>query len=277
MDNVADRIAGLEKLLEEQERSLKGKIKWTVIGYGILVLFVLWYTLLPLPGIQKGKWITAIGGIQEFTSPDTFAGYVRSWLTVNLPAQREAAVQQLSENSNVIAKTLVDKTLNEIIPMVEDRTTQVLDDLSDMLAEAVEDQLMPAFAEFIREDAPKLRRDFAELKEDETGKGIVLIFLTVIQQELDKYINDQLEVALGDLQKKLHRLTKTDASLTKKQDAQRRALMYWAYLADHGEVGKSPYFEIYEKLKGKLEGQLNFKDMDLPFGDAGGGEVEVVE
>lgn len=250
MTDLADRLASLEATLEGQEHQAKKKLTVTIVVYAILVLLV-------------GAYTTVVGrSVAELTSTEALAEQIKGAVAQHLPAQRQALLAQIQGNSNAYAKSLVSYTIETCIPAVEAKTTLALASLTDMLAEAVHTRLMPAFVEFLRGDAPEIKRQYAALTDKEVGKGVALIFVSVIEAELDKYLNEQFVGDVGELQKGVRALGASGAKLTLREDAQRRALVYWAYLVEYAPVGDSVYYDLIQQAKARFQWSFGPPDTD---------------
>ena len=240
MSAVEDKLAALEAVAAGLEKKLRRKIVSTKVVYGILVVVVACYTTIVARGIKK------------MTSPEALAEHVRSVVLVTVPERRAALVEQLKGNTDELAKAAVGQIIDGLLPAMEGQVKSFLEQMTEKVAHSVEAQLMPAFSEFIKADGKRLKQDYAELVEEETGEVIVTLFISVIEQELDKYLNDNFIEAVQDLQVKIRDITKPGVELTKRQEAQRRALVSWAFLSEHGEMGSSVLLDAMGGLKERL-------------------------
>lgn len=236
MSTLADKITQLEALVDEKEKKLEKKIRQTIILYAVIVVLVAAYTIV-------------VGNILVgFLSPQMLAEQLQATLSEQIPALRETVVTEARRNTRRYVRNMADK-LVESVPVMEGMIFTKLDGLTEYLAAAVEHEVMPTFAEYIKAHAPELKEKYAQMKDPETGKGIALIFLSVLETEMDKYLNEKLIGSMEGLQKDLIKLSKPGAALNRKQDAERRALRYWAYLAEHGDTGNSVVLDLVEKAK----------------------------
>lgn len=234
--SIEAKIASLETLLADQQDRLKRSIRNTFVIYGILVLFVLAYSSVVLMKIKQS------------TSPEAMAELATGYLNSELPKARESMVAMLEEHADEWAEGAAEY-VTDSIPAMENQVQFLLDDLTDKLVEHLRAQLVPAFTEFIREDAAELRERFKDLNDDEVIKGITLTFLQVIDEELDSYLNERFVAQAEELQIALHKLADPNRRLTRKQLAQRQAIHAWAYLAEHAETGDTVVTELLAELK----------------------------
>jgi hypothetical protein len=254
MSTATERIAALEEMLNAQERKMAGKVRTVIIVYAVLILLVAAYTSF------------VVAAVRELTSRQAVAEQVGAWLNENLHVKRQELVDQLTGQADDYAKTAVKFVLYDVLPEIENRTRDALDGFGDLLAQEVEEQIFPAFADFIRDDAERLRREYGTLRKDETGAALVTVFIDVIEREMDKYLNDHFIAAVGELQAQIRALAKPKGPLTRKELAQRQALVHWSYLAEHGEVGSSLYYDMLQEAKERfaayMSGLAGTEDVD---------------
>jgi len=241
MNEVAERVAALDEMLQERTKALQKRIKITIGVYVALALIVVWYTSVVLSTMK------------ELTSRKAVAEHVQSYLREQITPKREELVAQLRENSDELAEQCVGSIVKQVVPQVEEIARFILDELADSVAVAIEKQMMPAFVDFIKQDSDKLKAQYADLQDDEVAKGVVGIFVSVIEEELDKVLDRDFEEKAQELQQRLVLLSRAKkGELTKQQDAQRRALMYWSYLAQHHDPGTSIYYDMLMDVKDRF-------------------------
>ncbi len=241
MTAVADKLAALEAALAEQEVTLRRKTKTTVIVYAILV------------GVVAGYTFYVAKLIKELTSKEALTEHIQSALSGIVPERRQAIIDQLKSSAPDLAKTAVGQIEQTVIPTIEQQAKGVLDKLAGTVVKSIREKVVPDFAEFLRKDANTLKQAHSELLDKESSEAVVLLFISIIEEELDKYLNDRFIHAVGDLRKEVMDLTKKGARLTRREDAQRRVLINWAYLAEHKDVGTSLYFDLLQDFKKKVD------------------------
>ena len=108
-------------------------------------------------------------------------------------------------------------------------------------------------------------------------RGLSLIFVEVFEEQMDEYLNDRFTVEIIELQKRLMEFSRTDAErLTNKQDAQRRLLINWLYIAQQGDSGESPITMYLEMVQNRLQGFIS-TDAGPAIGVEGGEPIEINE
>lgn len=232
---IESRLSALEQLVTKQNQKLHKGLSITIVVYIILVLFVLGYTLY-------------IGGrLQEETSRANIANLVGMEVSNELPLQREQLINQLNANAQDQAIQAVDKLVTSM-PDLETYLMQMMDEQTNQLIADLQGHVVPAFTEYLKEEAPNLEAQYAEMSDEEVMQGIVGLFVDTIDQEMDKYINESFVDEMNKLQQKIARLADPNLELTRQEDAQRRVIMTFAYLAETSETGESPLAAIFEEL-----------------------------
>ncbi|OGV64639.1 MAG: hypothetical protein A3K19_29890 [Lentisphaerae bacterium RIFOXYB12_FULL_65_16] len=219
---------------------MEGKIRTVIIVYAILILLVAGYTSF------------VVSAIRDLTSRKAVAEQIGAWLNENLPVKRQELVDQLKNDADSYAKTTVGFVLDTALPGIEKKTRDILDGFGDLLAQEIEEQILPAFTDFIREDAQRLKLEYGNLRQEEMGEALVTVFLEVIEKEMDNYLNDHLIAAVGDLQEQIRHLAKPHGPLTRKEMAQRQTLVHWSFLAEHGDTGTSLYYDMLQQTKDRF-------------------------
>ena len=248
MSAVTDRIISLENLLNERENTLNKKISRTIVIYVILVGLTAAYTLFMVYYLKRQ------------TSPE-----ILSEIALNLTSQyaakgREHTVQRTTENSEEIAQVVVEQTINSI-PRAEVPILNLVDVFIDYIDQHMKNELIPAFTVILEENADELRARYQDLQDEEKMQGLALMFVDILEIEMDKYINESLISEVFELKKKLLELASPEGQLTKKQFAQRQVLINWVYLTENKEVGNSYMFDFLEKVQ---DGFNSILEIDPP-------------
>ena len=256
MSAVSDRVKSLENLLSDREDRLNKKITRTIIIYVILVCFTGAYTIFMVYYLKRQ------------TSPD-----VLSEVAVNLTSQyaakgRDYAVNRIGDNSEELAQAVVTQTI-ESIPKAEIPILNAVDIFIDYVEQHMKNELIPAFTRVLEKHADELRARYQDLQDEEKMQGLALVFVDILELEMDRYINEALISEVFELKKKLLEFARADATLTKKQLAQREVLINWVYLTENQDVGDSFFFNFIEKVKDGFNSIMEVEDQEeYPIGEA---------
>jgi hypothetical protein len=254
---IEAKLAQLEKQVEADQLALQKKISAAVITYGVLALIVVGTTT-----FLVAEW-------KAHTSPEAVAGHVKSFIDGSVSDARKALIDELEKNSEQTAKKAVRWALDQI-PKAEAPISEMLDSVSEQVTGKLNEELVPAFAAALKEQTPELRSQYKELTDDDAMLGLAKVMVDVVETEMDKYLNDEFGASVGDLQSRLRQLGKPRDDLTKREDAERRALVYFSYLAERGEFGSSVFDEFLERMKddfrflGSLTGSGSADEEDVP-------------
>ena len=123
--------------------------------------------------------------------------------------------------------------------MIERRVEEVLEQGTDILADEIRTKLVPEMANALAIHAKEIRAEHRRLTDPEVSEGVVVAFMGVVDTELDRYVNDELLATIDRLRERLARLSRPDAKLTRREDAQRRFLQHWWILNHRADVGES--------------------------------------
>ena len=235
MNDLLTNIEAIESWAEQQERRARRSVKVSAIIYGILVLLVAGYTLIVVPMLK------------ELTTPAALGEQAYGWLQTELPAQRHALVDYCVANSPMWAESGIG-LVKGAVPTLEKHITDTLDTYTESLTEHLQTELVPRLSEAVKKDAPKLKTQYEELRKTNKDQEIPVLLATLLDAEMDKYLNDEFISATEGLQVQLRQLaTKPESQLTRREDAQRQALRAWAVLSEHGDVGETLLQDMAEQ------------------------------
>jgi len=210
--NVTNRIAALETLVVVQQAKLRRGLKLSLIIYIILAVIVAAYTSV------------AISALKDLTSDQALAEHAGALLQ-QIPVKRQEIISQYDANADQWAKDLVKRVVGQT-GQVEEAGRQLLDAAADRVADEVKNTIRPQFSKSLQEIAPDVKETLKGLEEKDAAEGLVLVFMEVINKEMDEYINDRFVDGINSLQKDLDLLARPDAKLNRKQDAERRFIQY---------------------------------------------------
>jgi hypothetical protein len=234
-DLLVTRIASLEAWSEKQERRARRGFFWSALVYGLLVVLVTAYTLIILPILK------------ELTTPKALGEQAYGWLQTEVPAQRRALVGYCMDNSPVWSQAGVE-LVKSAVPALEGHIKAVLDTYSAKLADGLKSDLGPALTKAVVARTPELKAKYEELKKTNKGQEVPATLAALLGQEMDRYLTNDFVVATEKLQNQLQDLaTRPESQLTRREEAQRRALSAWTVLSEEGDMGQG----VLDELMGK--------------------------
>jgi hypothetical protein len=258
-DLLMTRVASLEAWSETQERRARRSFLWSAVAYGVLVLIVLAYTLIILP-ILKG-----------LTTPTVLGEQAHAWLLTEVPAQRRALIGYCMDNSPVWSQAGVE-LVKSAVPALEEHIKAVLETYTSKLADSVKSDLGPALTKAVTARTPELKAKYEELKKTNKGQEVAGTLAALLSQEMDTYLTNDFIVATEKLQNQLRDLaTRPESQLTRREEAQRRALSAWTVLSEQGDMGQGMLNELTGKANELFVKYFSKEKKAAPAADAGPG------
>jgi len=225
-DLLTARIAALEAWSETQESRARRRLRWSSVIYAVLVVLVAGYTMVIVPILK------------ELTTPTALGEQAHAWLQTEVPAQRRALVGYCMDNSPTWAQSGVTLVRNAI-PALEGHIRNTLDTYSAKLADRLKSDLGPALTKAVAARAPEFKATYDELKQANKGEEVPGSLAGQLGEEMDKYLTNEFVVVTEKLQTQLQDLaTRPEGQLTRREEAQRRALSAWTVLSEEGEMGQ---------------------------------------
>lgn len=235
MSTLLTRIEALEAWTEKQERRARRGLIWTCVGYGVLVVIVAAYTLIVVPILK------------ELTTPTALGEQAHAWLQTELPAQRGALISYCLENSPMWAQSGVE-LVKSAVPAFEDHARSALDVYSGKVADGLKTELGPALTRAVTARTPELKAKYEQLKKTNQGQEVPGTLAALLGEEMDKYLTDEFVVATEKLQTQLRDLAnRPENQLTRREEAQRRALSAWTVLSEEGKLNEGVLDDLVER------------------------------
>jgi len=226
MSDLLTRIEALEAWTEKQERRARRGLIWTCVGYSVLVVVVAAYTLIIVPILK------------ELTTPKALGEQAHAWLQTELPAQRRALVSYCLDSSPGWAQAGVE-LVKSAVPALEDHARAALDVYSGKAADSLKTEFGPALTKAVTARTPELKAKYEELKKTNKGQEVPGTLAALLGAEMDKYLTDEFLLATEKLQTQLRELaTRPESQLTRREEAQRRALSAWTVLSEDGKLNQ---------------------------------------
>jgi hypothetical protein len=245
--NLEARVASLETYVAQEQQRLEKSLAMTFWTFVTLVVIVAGYTLYVTPMLQS------------MTGEDAILEYAKGALNA-IPSQREALLRNYDDNADQWADQVVTKLIEQVDGL-EVQAKALISSQADAVAEKIQKEVAPTFADALKEHTVELKEKHKDLSDPAMGQAVVDIFLEVIEEDLQDYLNTHFVAKVNDLQMNLENLARPKGEVTRKQDAERRFLQYWVHLADTLEVGDSPFKGLLEAIKVKFE--IGDKDLAL--------------
>lgn len=236
MSNDLDcKVKALELRLElVRKQAVRGTII-TAVGYGILVVFVFIYTTV------------LVNMLRNAATPDNLSAIVKTTIQERLPALRVKAVEYAKENTPKLVEHLA--TLpRAVIPSIEGRLKGLIDTQVDAMVVTVKGDLVPRMLKVLDDNAAAINLTAESLKDQSVADGLALLLVDEVESKLDEMVNDQFRHSCGEVRAQIDRVHELPlAKMTKQELAERKLLVGWVFLLEHGSVD-STYGNVVEKM-----------------------------
>jgi len=218
----------LEKTLrKEYEKAIIG-VKVTALIYGLLAIFVFAYT----------SYVYV--KIRELATPANVAALAGDYAKEKIPVLKQHLVAQVNANAADWANQLADYAHKELIPQLGDTAKQQLNNLADMLMQEIKTKHLPALKDYLKKNVDEALSHAEIVSDDKIAKAYAVLLVEELDGEVDKIMDNKIYQQIENLKNEVETLIhKPKAKLTKKEDAEKRVLMYWSYLANHKDMGES--------------------------------------
>jgi hypothetical protein len=250
MSTEKTALDSLEAAVKAENEKLQKSATMTLRVYAGIIVVVLVYTSVVF------NWI-----VKE-AAPKPLAARTIEMAKAQVVTTRDDFITEFKANSESYAQKCA-KSIVDYMPAVEQQIELFMMESADTLVDELENQIIPAFTDYIDADKTTLKDRYKDMTDDEMTQGVALLFIEVIEKELDKYINDEFVESVEDLQRQLHALAGASSKgLTRKQDAQRRVITCWSHLSETSEIGGGILDAPLKDLKEKLEESGVIKESD---------------
>lgn len=228
MNSIEAKIDALSKQIEEKRNKAVRMAKITAIVYAIIVIFVFGYTTFLMSWIQKA------------TTVDNVSAYMQDTLRGMIPQFHQQILKYSKEQIPVLSDKIIN-LIHENIPAIEDMAKNAVSDSVGKLITEIKDQVFPQFIEVIRANSKEIG-EYAEVLTDETATAeLAKMIVSEMEKNIDyNIIKDEFYQQFNTLKKQLDELAEKPVSeMTKKELAERNALVNWMFMMKHGESFQS--------------------------------------
>lgn len=230
----ADLIAkldALDKTIQDERNKVSSNIKLAAFAYGIIVILVFGYT----------TFITL--RYREMATPKTVAVIVSDAAKNKIPLMSG----YLHEHAKTQAPAWADRGfeyLHTMVPEIEKLAKTQIDDIIDGVIKHTQDNYVPQLSKYLDEHVDRLFSNKDVVTDHKLARGISQLLVDELNREIDKVVHDKFYTKISDLRKDVEVIAaKPKERLTKKEDAERRVLLYWMFLVKYGDPGDSKFIE----------------------------------
>ena len=217
----------LEKTLRKEYEKTIISVKVTALIYGLLAIFVFAYT----------SYVYV--KIKELATPANVAALAGDYAKEKIPVLKQHLVAQVNANAADWANQLA-SCAHKLIPQLGDAAKQQLNNLADMLMQEIKTKHLPALKDYLKKNVDEALSHAEIVSDDKIAKAYAVLLVEELDGEVDKIMDNKIYQQIENLKNEVETLIhKPKAKLTKKEDAEKRVLMYWSYLANHKDMGES--------------------------------------
>ncbi len=222
-DNLNNRVDSLLKAVEEQRNKVVVGGRTVSFVYGLLAIFVVFYTSVLFVKIK------------ESVKNDSLSAIVKNMVSAKLsevPMLLDNLVDSHAEN---LADNLV-ATIYDQIPTIENVAKNMISEHSESMISQIKANLFPQFHEIIRQNADEIKAAAEALSDENATKELAKIIVKKISEEIDYshgLITSEAQGKVDEIAKHFDVILNKPANeLTCKEASQRRLIVNWLYLID---------------------------------------------
>ncbi len=224
MNPIELKIEALIKQLDQRKEKAVSSARINAVVYGILVIFVFGYTTYIYHMIQK------------VATPDSISAMIRSQISSAIPDVHKKLMKYAEEQTPVMTEKII-QMAHDKIPEVEKKIQDTIDEQTTSFIKEIKKDLFPEFMDILKGHAKEIGENAKILTDEVAAQELV----NTITKELDDKINyeivgDEFFGKFHEVRKELDNLaTKPLKDMTRKELAERNAIVNWYYLIHNGE------------------------------------------
>ncbi len=236
MNDVEAKINSLEKTLRTEHEKMLSSVKLTALVYGLLAIFVFAYTSYVFTKIK------------ELATPANVAALAGDYAKEKIPLIKQHLAEQVDSNASLWADQLVSHA-HKLIPQLGDVAKRQVDSLADTLITEIKSKHLPALKDYLKRNVDEALTHAEIVSDDKIAKAYAVLLVEELDGEMEKIMDNKIYQQIEYIHTEVETLiNKPKSKLTKKEDAEKRVLMYWAYLAKHKDMGESIFTEKMKTL-----------------------------
>lgn len=226
---VENKVAALEKTVAAECEVARKSLLFSVIGYGLLFVFVLAYTTI------------VFNMIKERSTPDVIAALVGDYAKSKIPLLKDDLKRETKANAPAIAEKLM-ISLHSFIPQAEAFVKNQIDIAIETHIRMLKDKCVPEITSQIEVKLDNLEKVAKHLDDPDFPKIFALFFSDSLDEALAKICSDDAKRQIASLRDDLMTLkVKPEERLTAKECAERQLIVHWLFLVNNAEVGDRPF------------------------------------
>lgn len=237
MNALDAKISSLGKTLRKEHEKTVTSVKIVALVYGLLAIFVFAYTSYVLVKIK------------ELATPATVAAMAGDYAKEKIPVIKQQLASHVDANAADWAGKIVAQG-HKFIPEAGNMAKKQIDSITDTLLQELKTKHLPALKEYLKKNVDEALSRSADLvNDDKLAKAYAVLLVEELDSELEHIMDTKVYSQIERLHTDIETLiNKPKSKLTKREDAEKRILMYWSYLANHRDMGESIFDNKLQKL-----------------------------
>lgn len=251
MREFEQKLTELNDRIEKIRSKNVSATRLVVVAYVILVVFVFGYTSFLM------RWI------KLEVSADQISAQMRLQLEENLltDKKRQQILAFCRGRIPMIADSIAVATHQKLMPAAKTKIKSILSKQADLIAKKTRKEMAPEIMKFVADHAAEFQQH-SDVADEKIAVELAKVLSSDMEKEMDGVINDKVKHRISALRTELHAIAaKPYAKLTKKEAAERRLIVNWVFLMEHGEAPSDVFGSFLQSLGDTYRGFMS--DMNL--------------
>jgi hypothetical protein len=254
MSEIIKKIEALQEEVKQETCRNAAAARRTLLVYAALVVFVAAYSLFLTTTIRRDATPNALSIV--------FLEKVRD----SLPQLLDGVEEKMEANATNLAEKTV-KSIYHIIPQVTEMAKVQCDLLIEAQLNEIEATYMPKIRRKIKVSMEKIIANKDLGKDKDLAKALTMEVVNELDREVGEILGKEFFNRLDELTANVKALrVKKVSTMTNREYAERKMIVYWLFMTDHGRTGNSvmasflssttdaflDYYKL-EKLRGSMK------------------------
>ena len=247
MNELENKLSEIAERLEKTRAKTRFATNLTLFAYIALVAFVFAYTSFLL------TWM------KNEVSADKISAQMRLQLEKNLltDEKRQKILAYCRGKIPVLADSLALSIHQRLMPAAKTKIIGMLDKQADVLAAKLKKDLLPEIKKFVADHADEFKKH-SDIADERIANELAKALAAEVTKDINGVAGGKMERGVVNLKRQLDSIaSKPYAKLTKKEAAERRLIVNWVYLMEHGEAPSNVAGAFLESFKNTYDSVLS--------------------
>ncbi len=235
MSELNNKVDALASQIASIKSKTASATRFTIIVYCIFVVFVFAYTTF------------IMSKINELVTPEGVATYLRVTIEDKLPDLSKELVKTSRDKAPELASYLVSSS-QAMIPGIEGKLKEVIDLKVEDLIVLINTDIKPELLNVIYKNEKEINITAKTLKDQTAANDLARALVHELDREMGKAIGKEFSRRINILREDLDVIAKSPLSeLTMKEATERKVIVSWVFLLEHGVSGENLFGEILKQ------------------------------